>query len=226
MTLLNPISTARRLDPRSMLRRGRASAETLVRENIPHVAIPRVTVEVERAPRRRRGLSMIIVFALLTLAAAVIVYLIWQRRDHEHAQLVTEPERPDATPATPSEPDASPPAAPEEPPIEPPLATSFTPPAAADDDGDGDEADEDAPETEPETAPPAREPVTARATAASAEAVASAPAEVASLSSPRAEDSVARRVERRLHLPGATAIAMPASGINLPVSRPGTPPRA
>ncbi len=224
MTLLNSIAAARRLDPRSVLRRGRASAETLVRENIPHVAIPHVAiphvaiphVRVERK-RRRRGLSMIIILALLTLAAAVVVYLIWQRRDREHAQLVTEPDRPDATPATPSEPDASPSAAPDEPVAEPAVTTSFTPPAAEDGDDD-DEADEDEPETETETAPPAREPVTARA--------AVAPAEHAPQLSPRAEDSVARRVERRLHLPGSTAIAMPGGGINLPVSRPGTPPRA
>lgn len=224
MTLFNPISMSRRLGPRSLLRRGRASAETIVRENIPHVAIPhvtvphvaipRVTVAVERAPRRR-GASMFIILGLLTLAAAVIVYLIWQRRDREPAELVTEPERPDATPTSPSEPGASPSETPDEPVAEPSDATSFTPPAVADDDN-GDGASEDEPE--PETAPPAREPVTARA--------AVAPAAAAPLSSPRADDSVARRVERRLHLPGATAIAMPGGGINLPASRPGTPPRA
>lgn len=226
MMLSNPFSTARRLDPRSMIRRGRASAEAIAREKIPHVAMPHVVMphvtmprfEVAPAPRRR-GLAMIIILAVLMLVAAMVAYLIWQRRDHEHAQLVTEPDRPDETPASPSEPDASPSATPDEPVAEPSVASPFTPPAAEDGEGDdGDEPDEDAPEPEPETAPPAREPVTARGTVASAE--------LAPSSSPRATDLVQRRVERRLRMPGATATAMPGGGINLPAARPGTPPRA
>lgn len=223
MTFSNPFSTARRLDPRSMLRRGRASAEAIAREKIPHVAMPHVVmprvtmprVEIAPAPRRR-GLAMIIILAVLMLVAAAVAYLIWQRRDREHAQLVSEPDRPDETPASPSEPDASPSATRDEPVAEPSVAAPFTPPAAGDGD-DGDEADEDAPEQEPETAP-TREPVTARATVASAE--------LAPSSSPRADDLVQRRVTRRLRMPGATVTAMPAGGINLPTARPGTPPHA
>ena len=60
-----------------------------------------------RTSRRRRRRGGAIAVLLLLIAAGVAIWLLWRRRDHEYARLVTEPDRPDLEPApmpTPPEP--------------------------------------------------------------------------------------------------------------------------
>jgi hypothetical protein len=155
----------------------------------------------------------VLLILALTLLAAAVVYLLWRRRDHEHAHLVTEPERPDRAPASPRGPSASPPAAPVD---EPAGGASGQPPAAGfPGDDQPDDGDEDS-EEPPGAVPPIREPATAETPASG----------VASTASVRPiMHGGARRDEQPVRLPGAATAAMPGGGINLPSRRPATPPR-
>lgn len=67
---------------------------------------PLVESVVERVPRRRRSRKMTVLRLVAGIAfavgVAVVVYLIWQRRDTEPAQLIEQPDEPLATPGEPS----------------------------------------------------------------------------------------------------------------------------
>ncbi|MFA7248378.1 MAG: hypothetical protein WC273_01975 [Dehalococcoidia bacterium] len=140
---MSSIPSMRSLDTRPLERaveRGRARmeslAETISNEGVAEFIeelrqdaapiIERAVPMIERATkRRRRRRKPQIALALLALSAvaAVIAYLLWQRRDEEPAYLMHSPDLPDLTPAG-TPPSDSPSAGPAEPEPAPERASS------------------------------------------------------------------------------------------------------